>query len=47
VEKNARYLFIFGVLVLYMLALYVWLNYGVHATYWLPYDNVLFYLDES
>lgn len=31
-----------GVLVFYALVLFVWLNYALHARYWLPYQNALF-----
>ena len=32
----------FGILVFYLLVLYVWLNYATHARYWVPYNNILF-----
>ena len=31
-----------GILVFYLLVLYVWLNFAVHAIYWVPYNNILF-----
>ncbi len=31
----------FGILAGYALVLFVWLNYASHATYWLPYQNIL------
>ncbi len=32
----------FGVVAGYAAVLYVWLNYAIHARYWLPYRNLLF-----
>ncbi|PLX78006.1 MAG: EpsG family protein [Desulfuromonas sp.] len=31
-----------GIIVGYALVLFVWLNYAIHAKYWLPYQNWLF-----
>ncbi|VAW45902.1 hypothetical protein MNBD_GAMMA03-239 [hydrothermal vent metagenome] len=31
-----------GVLLFYLLVLFVWLNYATHAQYWVPYNNILF-----
>jgi hypothetical protein len=32
----------FGILVFYLLVLFVWLNYATHSKYWIPYNNILF-----
>ncbi|MEI8033256.1 MAG: EpsG family protein [Chlorobiaceae bacterium] len=37
-----RTMFILSVLVLYIGALFVWLNFGQHSSHWLPYQNLLF-----
>ena len=36
-----RTLFIFGVIFIYVSALFVWLNFGNFSSFWLPYQNVL------
>jgi hypothetical protein len=33
----------FAVIAYYALVLFVWLNFAIHARYWLPYDNYLLY----
>ena len=32
----------FGILIYYLLVLYVWLNYATHARFWVPYQNAMF-----
>jgi len=39
--KN-RTIVVVSILVVYMWSLFVWLSYGTHAKYWLPYKNILF-----
>ena len=31
-----------GIVLGYALVLFIWLNYAIHARYWLPYQNWLF-----
>ena len=33
---------IYGTVAYYVLVQFVWLNFAVHARYWLPYKNILF-----
>lgn len=40
-SRYYRTLFIFGVLLLYIAALFVWLNFGNFSSFWLPYQNIL------
>jgi len=37
-----RVSFVIFVLFLYAMALFVWINFGVHTQNWIPYDNRLF-----
>ena len=37
-----RTIFILGVLIFYIVAMFVWLNFGNFSTYWLPYQNLIF-----
>jgi len=37
-----RTIFILSVVLIYIGVLFVWLNYGTHASAWLPYRNILF-----
>ena len=41
-SKYNRALFILSILFLYIVALFVWLNFGQFSKYWLPYQNLLF-----
>lgn len=41
-KGRARRFWVNAVLVYYTTVQFVWLFFGVHAEYWLPYDNVLF-----
>jgi len=40
-SRYYRTLFILGVLLLYVSALFVWLNFGSYSGLWLPYQNLL------
>ncbi len=31
-----------AILVVYLMVLYVWLNYAVHSRFWVPYNNLIF-----
>ncbi len=42
VRKSSSNLIVLGILFGYAVVLFVWLNYGTHAKYWLPYQNILF-----
>ena len=38
---NVRYLLTFCIISLYGLVLFIWLIFGTHSKYWLPYSNIL------
>jgi hypothetical protein len=40
-SRSYRTIFVLCVLILYISILFVWLNFGTHSTYWLPYQNTL------
>ena len=42
IDNNIKYIFMVAILSMYVLVLYIWLNYGLHSVYWLPYKNILF-----
>lgn len=42
-QGKFRYAVIISILLVYGLMLFVWLHYGTHARYWLPYKNILFF----
>lgn len=39
---NIRTIFIIMVMSLYFVSMLVWLNFGIHASKWIPYDNYIF-----
>ena len=38
---NLRTLFVIVVITMYLLSMVVWLNYGIHASGWMPYENFI------
>jgi len=41
-KSNKNFIWVFFVITLYLLVMFVWLSFGVHSVYWMPYQSWIF-----